>query len=199
MKDNTMARRGWIAGIYAVLGLAVLAGCGGGGNGLGQTQAQTPPPSSNPVLTTISVQGTFNPATGQFTQTQGTFQKFTGTLIADPAPPTDTFPPTPDSGAGGALYAGTYTLNSGERGAFNFFVLPDNSAEGLAVPSDFFRYQTEPTATATGTATVSVRLNGSTGSGAIRLSDGTQGAIQITGKATVTAQIRAARQRVNGK
>lgn len=198
MKDNKMARRGWIAGIYAVLGFALLAGCGGGGNGLGQQQTQ-PPPVSNPTLTTISVQGTFNPATGQFTQTQGTFEKFTGTLIATPAPPTDTFPPSSGPDSGGALYAGTYTLGSGESGQFSLVVLPDNSAEGLAVPTDFFRYQTEPTATETGTATVSLRLAGGTGTGAIRLSDGRQGAIRVTGKTAVTAQFRAVKQRVNGK
>ena len=182
MRNRTIAWRCWGAfGICTILGLAALPGCGGGG-----TQQQD---SSSRTLTTLSVQGAVDPATGQFTQAQGTFEKFTGNLLPNPTTDTTPFPP-PAAGLGGSVYTGTYALNSGESGVFNFTVLPDNSAAGLAVPPDFFRYQADPASTQTGTATVSLQVSGSTGSGTIQLSNGTQGTIKITGVTQVSAQVR---------
>jgi hypothetical protein len=183
MRHSNKPWRNWsVAGACAVLGMATLAGCGGGGG----TQQQN---SSSRTLTTLSIQGTLDPATGQFTQAMGTFEKFTGTLLPNPTTDTTPFPPV-DPGLGGSVYTGTYTLNPGESGVFTFTVLPDSSAEGVAVPTDFYRYQADPTSTQTGTATVSLQVSGSTGSGKIQLSNGVQGTIKITGVTLLSAQVR---------
>ncbi len=186
MTNKKMVWRGWSAfGVCAVLALAT-AGCGGGSSSPSSPAGVS---SAKITLTTISIQGTVDPATGQFTQAGGTFEKFTGNLLPNPTPDPAPFPP-PDAGPGGAHYTGTYTLSSGENGVFNFTVLSDNSAEGLAVPPDLFRYQTDPASAQTGTATVSLQVSGSTGAGTIQLSDGTKGTIKITGVTQVSAQAR---------
>lgn len=180
------------AGACIFLGLAVLSGCGGGGG----SQSQ---PASARSLTTLSVQGTLDPATGQFTQTGGTFDRFTGVLIAGPSPVSNPpSAPTEDPGSGGTLYTGTYTLGSGGSGDFNFVVLADNSAEGLAVPASFFRYQTDPTPVESGAATVSLQISGATGTGTIRLSNGTQGTIKITGMTHGETPFLALKRRLPG-
>lgn len=187
-------RKSWqnvgATGVCIFFGLAVLSGCGGGGGGGSQS------PSSR-TLTTISIQGNLDPATGRFTQTGGTFDRFTGVL---PPSPTPTPPPAPAgaAGAGGSLYTGTYTLDSRESGEFNFVVLPDNSAEGLAVPAEFFRYQTDPTVVGSGTATVSLQVSGATGTGTIQLSNGTKGTIRITGMTHGATPFRALKRRLPG-
>ncbi len=190
----TTWRNGAAVGAALFLGLAALSGCGGGGGGGGSQ------PASNGALTTLSVQGTLDPATGQFTQTGGTFDRFTGVLIPGPTPaPTPGPAPTEGADSGGTLYSGTYTLDSRQSGAFTFIVLPDNSAEGLAVPTDFFRYQTEPTPVESGAATVSLQLSGTTGSGTIQLSNGMRGTIRITGRTQGATPFRVLRRSLEGK
>lgn len=178
-----------VAGACAVLGLVTLSGCGGGTKQQGQ---------SSRTLTAITIQGTLDPATGQFTQTGGSFEKFTGLVLANPAPPPNQ-PVTPEDPSGGSLYSGTYTLDSGESGEFSFTVLADNSAEGLAIPTDFFRYQTDAVSAETGAAVVGIQISGATGSGTIKLSNGTQGTIKITGQMPLTAQLRALTRRLQRK
>lgn len=179
-------------GASLFLALAALSGCGGGGG-------SRPQPTSGGPLTTLSVQGTLDPATGRFTQTGGTFDRFTGVLIPGPTPAPTSPPATEGPGSGGSLYSGTYTLDSRQSGEFNFIVLPDNSAEGLAVPTDFFRYQTDPTPVESGTATVSLQLSGTTGSGTIQLSNGTRGTISITGRTQGASPFRALKRSLAGK
>jgi len=181
----------------SMLSLAALSGCGGGSNS-GGIQSPTPAPTAAPVVktvTVISTSGRLDAATGRFTQTRGSFDSFTGAILPGPDPtPEPTIAPEP--GATGALYTGTYTLNSGESGEFTLFVAADGAADGLATPPDFFRFQMNPVSSGSGNATVTVQISGSTGSGTIVLSNGTRGSITITGKTTTNSRIAALRQRM---
>lgn len=183
--NHANTKRRWAATVLGAALMTVIAGCGGGGNGGSNGSGST-----TRTLTTISTSGTFNPTTGKFTQTEGSFERFMGRLLPSPGP-TATPEPTPTPGTGtpsAIIYSGTYKLGSGtlgvsEKGDFTFTVLPDNSADGIGVPQDFFRYQMEDPASETGTATVALQINGTTGSGTIRLSSGAQGTISITRRA----------------
>ena len=140
------------------------------------------------TFTTISTSGTFSSATGRFSQTSGTFQQVRGR----PQPGATPVPTVAPTQAGGTptvvVYRGTFTLNSGTRGAFLLSVLPDGSADGVGTPPEVVRFQMDPVPVANGTATVSLQISGSTGSGSIRLSNGDSGAIAITSRTGIVAR-----------
>jgi len=151
----------------------------------------TPIPG-NTFFTTISTTGTFNAATGLFTQTRGSFQTVSGRPRSGAAPtPNATPAPTASGGATVVIYSGTFTLTSGQSGVFTFSAFADNRAEGVGIPPEVFRFQMNPVAVATGTATVSLQINGSagsTGSGTIQLSNGESGTITITRRTAIAAR-----------
>jgi len=196
--QNKNQRRLWIAVAGGgLLACVALAGCNGSSNG-GGMQVPTPVPTAIPVIktvTVISTSGSLDPTTGRFTQTRGSFDKFTGAILPGPTPtPEPTVAPQP--GATVTFYTGTYTLNSRESGDFILSVLADNTADGFAAPADFFRFQMDPVSVGSGTATVALQVSGSTGSGNIMLSNGDRGTITITGRTTAAARIAALRQRM---
>ncbi|MDQ2731107.1 MAG: hypothetical protein M3Y56_05565 [Armatimonadota bacterium] len=183
--------------------IVALAGCGSDANGGPQVTTApvgvTNPTPTTRTLTTITAAGTISPA-GLFSQTEGSYESFTGTLLPTSAaattPTPDTGPPTDPSNAMAVIfYTGSYTLKSGESGAFNLSIQSGTAAELVAVPTEFLNYQAEPMSNLTGVATVSLQLNGSTGTGTIQLSNGDSGVITITGISPSGSQMRAARRR----
>lgn len=198
MKQQNMRRRAivTIAGLGAI-GLAALAGCGGGGDGFSVLPTPTPPASGVRTVTVISTSGTFSRATGQYTQTSGSFDRLRGTLLPPAAPnPTEEPATPPDPSSGVMIYSGTYTLSSGEAGEFIFTSLANATAEGVGVPPELLRFQGSPEMVGSGEATVTLRISGSTGSGTIQLSNNDRGTVTITSSTGTTAQVRAIMKRL---
>jgi hypothetical protein len=151
------------------------------------TPTLTPVPALQ-TFTTISTSGTFSRATGGFTQTRGTFQQVRGRPQPN-ATPVPTVAPTASGGTPTVVvYNGTFVLNSGQRGNFVFSVFPDDSAEGTGTPPEVFRFAMDPVPVANGSATVSLQVNGSTGSGSIQLSNRDRGTITITSRTGIVAR-----------
>lgn len=213
------------AGLVVALGVIAIAGCNGNDNNGGPqqptpTSSPTPNASATPnitatpnasatptarptatpigggtIFTTISTTGTFNAATGRFTQTRGSFQKVSGRPRPG-ATPMPTAAPTPASGAATVvIYSGTYTLTSGQSGQFTFSAFPDSTADGVGIPSEVFRFEMNPVPVESGSATVTLQINGSggsTGTGTIQLANGESGTITITRRTAIAARSRKA-------
>lgn len=150
------------------------------------------PPATGSIVTFFTAEGTFNTATGQFTQDasdadfpSGEFRRVRviASTLPTPTPgptPTAEPEPTPDGSIG---YLGSYTLSNGERGLFVLSVdapSTPRTASGIGLPRlgerqtlDFLN------PIQTGTTTITLRVSGSTGSGRVTLSNGVTGVITI--------------------
>lgn len=169
----------------------------------GATATARPGTTAAPTATTVPVarsmvflfnaQGDLSASTGQFTQTDGSFQRFnvvreTPDPVGTPGtvPTIGPIPTTPP--IQGVAYTGTYQLSNGETGIFSLFSatisgFSISAASGVPELPDGFTLSDTPTQQ--GTATVSARVSGSTGSGSVRLSNGITGTITINRRTTL--------------
>lgn len=213
MKQHTRRQALGLMGSLSLMGLAALAGCGGGG---GNSPAKVNRPTATPAptaaaaptpttsvpevvtVTAISTFGDFDCATGQYTQTSGSFDRLRGTLLPPSTNPVDPPEPdpTPDPSSGVTVFSGTYTLDSGEAGEFIFTALPGDSGAGVDAPPELFRFQGNPELVSSGDATVTLSISGSTGTGTIQLSNNDSGTIAITSSVGSVARAQALRQRM---
>ncbi|MBV9864071.1 MAG: hypothetical protein JO316_01855 [Abitibacteriaceae bacterium] len=146
----------------------------------GGTPLPTPVPNS--LYTSFGVIGSLD-ASGTFTQTAGFFSQSRLVRSTGPTPTpigggTPEPTPTPLSAT---LYTGTYALSNGEKGIFSLLVPSGQQASGGGAPAvDISGYTLQPVTQ--GDAVVTLKINGSTGSGTVTLGTVATGTIQITSK-----------------
>ncbi len=140
----------------------------------------------------ISTAGTLN-ATGQYTQSFGSFVRLAeGTPVPTPTPnptPTPTPNPTPTpcvpipGSPGGDVYFGVYTLSNNESGTFVFLVQSaDGASSGTGLPSDI---PENPVIVEQGAATITLQIHIAAGTGSGTISFSSNGG-PVTGNIIIT-------------